>query len=103
MKVGQCTDITQALQYTQQLVREPGRTILVLITDFYEGRDEKDLIRQVRLMAEAGIRLIGLCALGYDARPAYNKTTAGKLRKAGMDIVCTPEKLTECMARIIRG
>ena len=39
-----------------------------------------------------------------DARPAYNKSTARKLRKVGMDIlVCTPEKLLECMARIIRG
>ena len=31
-------------------------------------------------------------------------TRPGKLRKVGMDIlVCTPEKLAECMARIIRG
>jgi hypothetical protein len=55
-------------------------------------------------MSEAGIRMIGLGALGYDARPAYNKQTACKLRKQGMDIlVCTPEKLAECMAQIIRG
>jgi glycerophosphoryl diester phosphodiesterase len=55
-------------------------------------------------MADSGIRLIGLGALGYDARPEYNKTTAGKLRKVGMDIlVCTPEKLAECMAQIIRS
>jgi len=58
----------------------------------------------VRAMAPAGIRMIGLGALGYNARPAYNKTTARKLRKMGMDIlVCTPEKLAECMAQIIRG
>jgi hypothetical protein len=82
----------------------PARTILVLITDFFEGRDERDLVRQTRTMAESGIRLVGLGALGYDARPQYNKTTAGKLRKVGMDIlVCTPEKLAECMAQIIRG
>jgi Mg-chelatase subunit ChlD len=104
MQLGGGTDITRALQYDQQLVREPARTIVVLITDFYEGRDERDLVRQVRVMAEAGIRMIGLGALGYDARPAYNKTTARKLRKMGMDIlVCTPEKLAECMAQIIRG
>jgi hypothetical protein len=55
-------------------------------------------------MAQAGVRMIGLGALGYDARPAYNKATAGKCRKVGMDIlVCTPEKLAECMAQIIRG
>jgi Mg-chelatase subunit ChlD len=104
IQLGGGTDITKALQYSQQLAREPGRSIVVLITDFFEGRDERDLIRQTRTMSEAGIRMIGLGALGYDARPAYNKTTARKLRKVGMDIlVCTPEKLTECMARIIRG
>ena len=55
-------------------------------------------------MAESGIRMIGLGALGYDARPEYNRSTAGKLRKVGMDVlVCTPERLAECMAEIIRG
>jgi uncharacterized protein with von Willebrand factor type A (vWA) domain len=104
IQLGGGTDITKALQYTTQLIREPARTIVVLITDFYEGRDERDLIRQVREMSQAGIRMIGLGALGYDARPSYNKSTAGKLRKEGMDIlVCTPEKLAECMAQIIRG
>jgi Mg-chelatase subunit ChlD len=104
IQLGGGTDITKALQYTQQLVREPARSIVVLISDFDEGREERDLVRQVRTMSEAGVRLIGLGALGYDARPAYNKTTAAKLRKVGMDIlVCTPEKLAECMAQIIRG
>jgi Mg-chelatase subunit ChlD len=104
IQLGGGTDITQALLYAQQLIREPARTIIVLITDFYEGRDDRDLVRQVHALAEAGVRMVGLGALGYDARPEYNKSTAGKLRKAGMDIlVCTPEKLAECMAQIIRG
>lgn len=104
VQLGGGTDITKALQYGQQLVREPSRTIVVLITDFYEGRDDRDLVQQVRLLVDSGVRMIGLGALGYDARPAYNKATAGKCRKAGMDIlVCTPEKLAECMGQIIRG
>jgi len=104
IQLGGGTDITQALQYCAQQVREPRRTIVVLITDFYEGRAEEDLVRQVRVMAQAGVRMVGLGALGYDARPQYNRTTAKKCRKVGMDIlVCTPEKLAEAMARIIRG
>jgi Mg-chelatase subunit ChlD len=104
IQLGGGTDITQALQYCGQLVREPARTIVVLITDFYEGRPEQDLVRQVRAMADSGVRMVGLGALGYDARPQYNKATASKCRKVGMDIlVCTPEKLAECMAEIIRG
>jgi Mg-chelatase subunit ChlD len=104
IQLGGGTDITQALMYASSLVRQPQRTIVVLITDFYEGRAESDLVAQTRLMADGGLRMIGLGALGYDARPSYNKGTAGKLRKVGMDIlVCTPEKLAECMAEIIRG
>jgi Mg-chelatase subunit ChlD len=104
LQLGGGTDITRAMQYATQLVREPARTIVVLITDFFEGRPERELVHQVREMAQSGIRMIGLGALGYDARPEYNKTTASKCRKVGMDILsCTPEKLAEAMARIIRG
>jgi len=104
IQLGGGTDITQALVYANELVRQPQRTIVVLITDFYEGRAESDLVAQTRLMADSGLRMVGLGALGNDARPSYNKSTAGKCRKVGMDIlVCTPEKLAECMAEIIRG
>ena len=66
-----------------------------LITHIIDSRTEPRV---------GGVRMIGLGALGYDARPAFNRPTAGKLRKVGMDIlVCTPEKLAESMAQIIRG
>jgi Mg-chelatase subunit ChlD len=104
IQLGGGTDITRALQYATQLIAQPARTIVVLITDFYEGRPERELVAQVRDMAQSGIRMIGLGALGYEARPEYNKTTAAKCRKVGMDILsCTPEKLAEAMAHIIRG
>lgn len=104
VQLGGGTNIAAAVRYAAQLVREPQRTILVLITDFYEGGDERDLIRQTEDMAQAGVRMVGLGALGYDARPAYNRETAKKLRKVGMDVlVCTPEKLADCMAQIMRG
>jgi Mg-chelatase subunit ChlD len=104
IQLGGGTNITKALQYAYGLVRQPARSIVVLITDFYEGGAERELISQVKEMAQAGVRMIGLGALGYDARPEYNKTTASKCRKVGMDILsCTPEKLAEAMAHIIRG
>ena len=104
IQLGGGTDITMALRYGYQLVHQPARTIVVLVTDFYEGGAERDLVNQVKEMSQAGIRMIGLGALGYDARPAFNKTTAAKCRKVGMDILsCTPERLAEAMAHIIRG
>jgi Mg-chelatase subunit ChlD len=104
VQLGGGTNIAKALRYAQQQLREPARTIVVLITDFYEGGPETELVRVTRELSQSGVRTIGLGALGYDARPAYNRNTAAKLRKVGMDVlVCTPETLAECMGRIIRG
>ena len=104
VQLGGGNDTPRALRYATQLIREPGRSIVVLISDFYEGSLEGEMVKQIRDMAAAGIRMIGLGALGYDARPEYNKQLAGKCRKVGMDILsCTPEKLAESMAQIIRG
>jgi len=104
VQLGGGTHIAKAVRYAGQLVREPAKTIVVLITDFYEGGPEADLIREVKFLAESGVRMVGLGALGYDARPEYHKATASKCRKVGMDVlVCTPEKLAESMATIIRG
>jgi Mg-chelatase subunit ChlD len=104
VQLGGGTDITRALEYCTGIVREPARTILVLITDFYEGRSEEDLVRVVRRLVDANVRMVGLGALGYDAQPQYNRHTAGRLRKEGMDIlVCTPTMLAEAMGKIITG
>lgn len=104
VQLGGGTDIRRALVYCNELVREPARSIVVLITDFFEGGSDTELVQQVGAMATAGVRMIGLGALGYDARPEYNKATAARCRKVGMDIlVCTPERLAEAMSTIIRG
>ncbi|MCE9563202.1 MAG: VWA domain-containing protein [Planctomycetes bacterium] len=106
VQLGGGNDTALALKYATGLIRQPARTILVLISDFYEGDGpaEKAMVDQVKYLGDCGVRLIGLAALGYDARPFYNKPTAVKLKKVGMDVlVCTPEKLAECMAEIIRG
>ena len=53
IQLGGGTDITQALIYANKLVRQPQRTIVVLITDFFEGRAESHLVAQTRLMRTA--------------------------------------------------
>ena len=52
--LGGGTDITKALLVREHAGPPAAATIVVLITDFFEGRDESDLVAQTRLMAEAG-------------------------------------------------
>jgi Mg-chelatase subunit ChlD len=105
-QLGGGNDTALALRYATSLIRQPKRTILVLISDFYEDNERMEnlMVDQARYLGDSGVRLIGLAALGYDARPFYKQEAARKLRKVGMDILaCTPEQLAECMAKIIRG
>jgi len=93
----------------------PGlRTSLVLFdTDVVDLSDKVsqpvDVLLSVQLGGGTDItRALGyaatLVALGYDARPEFNRKLAKKLRKLGVDVlVCTPEHLADCMARIIKG
>lgn len=105
-QLGGGNDTALALRYATSLIKQPKKTILVLISDLYEDDDRMEnlMVDQARFLADSGVRLVGLAALGYDARPFYKKQAADKLRRIGMDILaCTPEQLAECMAKIIRG
>lgn len=82
----------------------PDWTLLLASNPPGIDRGVRDLVRVVERLAGAEVRMIGLGALGYDAQPQYNRQTAKKLRKVGMDILsCAPEKLADCMGQIIRG
>lgn len=87
VQLGGGTHIGKAMRYAEQLIREPQRTIVVLISDFHEGGDPDELLRQTELMAEAGVRMIGLGALSYEGCPAYSHRMAIALRRVGLDVL----------------
>src|SRR5262249_58986595 len=58
--LGGGTDINRALAYCQTLVRRPEETILVLITDLFEGGDRASLLRRVAALAASGGNVISL-------------------------------------------
>ena len=104
VQLGGGTDIAKAMKYAQQLIKEPRRSIVILISDFMEGGNLTQLLNTTHEIALSGSRIIGLAALGYDARADYDRQTAAKLNKQGMDILtCTPEQLAECIAKIMMG
>ncbi len=101
VQLGGGTDIAQAVRYCSQLVEHPERTVLVLVTDFYEGGSPQDLVREVTALAESRVRLVGLAALDGEAHPHYDQRIAGRLADAGMHIAAlTPAKLAEWLTEV---
>jgi Mg-chelatase subunit ChlD len=102
-QLGGGTDINKAVGYCQSLVREPHNTILVLISDLYEGGVEKNLLQRASELIESGVQFITLLALSDEGAPAYDKELAAKLSTLGVpSFACTPDQFPSLMAAAIR-
>jgi Mg-chelatase subunit ChlD len=102
VQLGGGTDIARAVRYCAQLVENPHRTVLVLLTDFCEGGSPGDLVRAVRALAEARITLLGLAALDGQAHPVYDRQMAERLAECGMEIAAlTPQQLAQWLVKVV--
>jgi Mg-chelatase subunit ChlD len=102
VQLGGGTNINGALQYCESLVRTPTKTIVVLVTDFFEGGSPQGMIGTIKRLCEAGVRVIGLAALDAVAQPVYDKNIAERCVAAGADVAAlTPQRLAEWLGRIL--
>ncbi|MCU0548611.1 MAG: VWA domain-containing protein [Leptolyngbya sp. Prado105] len=103
VQLGGGTNIGQALNYAESLMDYPRNTLIILITDFYEGAPHETLFATTRRLVESGATLLGLAALDSDANPNYDRTTAQELANLGMQIgAMTPGELAEWVAEKVR-
>jgi len=103
VQLGGGTNIGRAVSYCETLVSQPRRTIIVLVTDFCEGADPRNLIAACRRLREAGVKLIGLAALDEGAAACYDDKMAGRLAAEGMEIAAlTPGELAHWLAEVMQ-
>jgi len=103
VQLGGGTDIARALRYGAQLVDDPRRAIIVLVTDFYEGRDPHDLYREVERLTSSGAHVLGLAALDREAEPAYDREVATECARRGATVgAMTPGQLAQLVAERVR-
>ena len=102
IQLGGGTNIAGALQYCEGLIDFPYRTLLILVTDLYEGGGYQNLYAVSKGIIESGARLLVLTALDREASPAYDKRAAGVLAGMGAHVAAmTPEQLSEWMGNIM--
>ncbi len=99
VQLGGGTDIHQALTYCRDIISRPGETVMVLVTDLYEGGNEKEMRKTFVSLVNSGVQLIVLPALNDDGAPSYDKDNARFLAEIGVPtFACTPDKFPELMA-----
>jgi len=99
VQLGGGTDIHAALSYCQQVITRPTDTVLVLITDLYEGGDLAGMRKKAVELTAAGVQVVVLLALNDEGAPSYDHTNAQFFSDLGVTVfACTPDEFPDLMA-----
>ncbi|MGW4146289.1 VWA domain-containing protein [Streptomyces albogriseolus] len=101
-RLGGGTDINRALAYCQSRITRPADTVVVLISDLYEGGIRDGMLRRVAAVKASGAQFVSLLALSDEGAPAYDREHAAALAALGAPaFACTPDLFPEVMAAAI--
>ena len=99
VQLGGGTDIHAALAYCRQIIPNPLNTVMLLITDLYEGGNADGMRKKAVELVSAGVQLIVLLALNDDGAPSYDHSNAQFFSDLGIPVfACTPDKFPDLMA-----
>lgn len=102
VQLGGGTDINGAVAYCQDLVRAPHDTVLVLISDLFEGGVEAEFLKRAAALVASGVQFVALLALSDEGAPSYNAELAAQLATLGVPaFACTPDRFPDLMAAAI--
>ncbi|WP_437688195.1 VWA domain-containing protein [Sorangium sp. So ce176] len=104
-QLGGGTDINRAVAYAQaNFIERPEKTLLILITDLFEGGNAEELVARMRQLADSKVKSICLLALSDGGKPSYDHEMAQKLAALGTPCFgCTPKLLVKVVERLMRG
>ncbi|MEM9671880.1 MAG: VWA domain-containing protein [Bacteroidota bacterium] len=103
VQLGGGTDIERALRYCQQSVTRPNDTVLVLITDLYEGGNVAEMKKRILSLVGSGVQLVVLLALNDEGKPYFDHGNAAFLAANNIPaFACTPDLFPDLMANALQ-
>jgi hypothetical protein len=104
-QLGGGTDINRAVAYAEQhFIERPDRTLVVLVSDLYEGGDRDDLVRRVQRLVDGRVKVVCLLALSDGGTPSYDREIASKFDSLGVPCFgCAPALLPRMIERVMKG
>jgi Mg-chelatase subunit ChlD len=102
-QLGGGTDIARALGYCQTRIVRPEQTVLVLVTDLYEGGNADDMVRRAAAIVGSGVRMVCLLALSDAGAPVHDPRNAARFAALGIPtFACTPDRFPDMMAAALQ-
>ena len=99
VQLGGGTDIASALTYCQRRIERPRETVMVLVSDLFEGGNGELMRRRVGEMTAAGVSVLVLLALSDEGAPAHDREQAAALVALGATVMATtPDEFPDLLA-----
>ena len=99
VQLGGGTDIATALAYCRGLVTRPRDTVLVLISDLFEGGNGELMRARIAELTRAGVTVVCLLALSDGGTPVHDHVAAADLASLGATVLaCTPDEFPGVLA-----
>ena len=102
-QLGGGNDTPGALAYCQGIITRPSETVMVLVTDCYEGALSEAMLEKTARIVDSGVTMICLLALSDDGAPSYDRRQAAAMASLGVPtFACTPDLFPGMMAAAIQ-
>lgn len=105
IQLGGAEDYWKATCYCERFMHTPAKTLYVLLADLHDtSPNTKRFVKKMEFLLESGVKAVGLLAISDQGVPSYNESLAQTLTNMGMPCFgCTPERLPELLAGVLRG
>ena len=104
VQLGGGTDIDRAVAYCETLIERPAQTVLILLSDLYEGGAAGALVARMAELVRQGVVCVALLALSDEGAPSYDHDHAAELAAVGVpSFACTPDAFPEVLAAALEG
>lgn len=105
VQLGGAEDYWKATCYCERFMHTPAKTLYVLLADLQDTSPNTGrFLKKMEFLLESGVKAIGLLAISDQGVPTHNEKLAGQLAGMGMPCFgCTPDRLPEMLAGVLRG
>ncbi|MDR2656184.1 MAG: VWA domain-containing protein [Oscillospiraceae bacterium] len=103
VQLGGGTDIGRAMQYCESLIETPYRTMLIVVTDLYDGAGYRPMYASAKRVVEAGAKLFILTGMDEQSQGMYDRNAARLMAALGAKVASvTPGSLAGWVAESMR-
>ena len=103
VQLGGGTNIGKAMGYCEGLIETPLRTMMVVVSDLYDGAGYRPMYASAKRIIEAGAKLFFLTGMDEQSQGMVDKNAAAVMASLGAKVAsCTPGSLAGWIAESMK-